>query len=114
MSITTSAGPFSGTSEGVSPETGGKASGKTGGPAGVEAGVEAGGTGTNLEPSTQGGPEPDGSIRFQDSVVLSKGEVFGACQALADADRLLLKSGAKSEASALGDLFELLEARLSH
>jgi hypothetical protein len=110
MSITTSAGPFSGTSEGVSPETGGKASGKTGGPAGVE----AGGTGTNLEPSTQRGPEPDGSIRFQDSVVLSKGEVFGACQALADADRLLLKSGAKSEASALGDLFELLEARLSH
>ena len=49
-----------------------------------------------------------------DSVVLSKGEVFGACQALADADRLLLRSGGKSEASALGDLFELLEARLSH
>jgi hypothetical protein len=94
MTITTSAGPVSETTEGVSPETGGKA--------------------TSLEPSTQGSPEPpDGSIRFQDSVVLSKGEVFGACQALADADRFLLRSGAKSEASALGDLFELLEARLS-
>ncbi|HEX4217420.1 MAG TPA: hypothetical protein VHZ02_03570 [Acidimicrobiales bacterium] len=126
MSITTSAGPSSGTIEGVSPETGGKtgarAAGKTGARAGGKTGARAGGktagtaghTGTNLEPSTHGGPEPDGSIRFQDSVVLSKGEVFGACQALADADRLLLRSGAKSEASALGDLFELLEARLSH
>lgn len=56
---------------------------------------------------------PD-AVRFQDSVVLSKGEVFGACQALADADRLLLKAGGKSEASALGDLFDLLEARLVH
>jgi hypothetical protein len=55
-----------------------------------------------------------GPISFEDSVVLSKGEVFGACQALADADRSLLRSGGKSEASALGDLFELLEARLSH
>jgi hypothetical protein len=53
-------------------------------------------------------------VRFEDSVVLSKGEVFGACQALADADRLLVRRGGKSEASALGDLFELLEARLVH
>jgi hypothetical protein len=53
-------------------------------------------------------------VRFAESVVLSKGEVFGACQALADADRLLLRNGGTSEASALGDLFELLEARLAH
>jgi hypothetical protein len=53
-------------------------------------------------------------VRFAESVVLSKGEVFGACQALADADRLLVRNGGKSEASALGDLFELLEARLAH
>ena len=59
-------------------------------------------------------PAGTDAVRFQDSVVLSKGEVFGACQALADADRLLLKGGGKSEASALGDLFDLLEARLVH
>ena len=53
-------------------------------------------------------------VRFQDSVSLSKGEVFGACQALADADRLLVRTGGRSEASALGDLFELLESRLTH
>lgn len=71
---------------------------------------------TNTDAGEQGSPEPPGAelVRFGDSVVLSKGEVFGACQALADADRLLLRGGGKSEASALGDLFELLEARLAH
>jgi hypothetical protein len=59
-------------------------------------------------------PAGTDAVRFQDSVVLSKGEVFGACQALADADRLLLKGGGKSEALALGDLFDLLESRLVH
>ena len=59
-------------------------------------------------------PHCTDAVRFQDSVVLSKGEVFGACQALADADRLLLKGGGRREASALGDLFDLLEARLVH
>jgi hypothetical protein len=52
-------------------------------------------------------------IRFAPSVSLSKAEAFGACQALADADRVLLKSGLISEATALGDLFELLEQRLA-
>ncbi len=82
--------------------------------------TEATSTNATVEPNTdageQGSPEPPGAepVRFGDSVVLSKGEVFGACQALADADRLLLRGGGKSEASALGDLFELLEARLAH
>jgi hypothetical protein len=52
-------------------------------------------------------------IRFAPSVLLSKAEAFGACQALADADRVLLRSGRTSEATALGDLFELLEQRLA-
>lgn len=44
---------------------------------------------------------------------LSKTEVFAACQVLADADRLLLRSGALREAEALADLFELFEERLA-
>ena len=43
---------------------------------------------------------------------LTKGEVFSACQALADADRCLVRAGRPREAGALGDLFELLEARM--
>lgn len=66
---------------------------------------------------TSGAPRPDFTaddrIRFAPSVSLTKAEAFGACQALADADRILLKSGRISEATALGDLFELLEQRLA-
>ncbi len=51
--------------------------------------------------------------RFSSSVHLTKGEVFTACQALADADRVLVRSGLVEEAHALGDLFELFEERLS-
>lgn len=43
---------------------------------------------------------------------LTKVEVFSACQALADADRCLVRAGRTREAGALGDLFELLEARM--
>jgi hypothetical protein len=46
-------------------------------------------------------------------VRLTKGEVFEACQALADADRVLLRVGGVNEAAALGDLFELFEERLA-
>jgi hypothetical protein len=46
-------------------------------------------------------------------VHLTKREVFTACQALADADRVLVRSGLVEEAHALGDLFELFEERLS-
>jgi hypothetical protein len=53
--------------------------------------------------------------RFGAGVWLTKFEVFAACQALADADRVLARSGRGRgrEASALGDLFELFEDRLS-
>ena len=51
--------------------------------------------------------------RFDAGVWLTKLEVFAACQALADADRVLARSGRGCEARALGDLFELFEDRLS-
>ena len=50
--------------------------------------------------------------RFPASVRLTKGEVFSACQALADADRCLVRTGRLGEADALGDLFLLFEERL--
>ncbi|HWD52367.1 MAG TPA: hypothetical protein VG412_08205 [Acidimicrobiales bacterium] len=75
---------------------------------------------TATQPSTRppGGGQAGGGaagdrIRFAPSVSLTKAEAFGACQALADADRVLLKSGLTTEATALGDLFELLEQRLA-
>jgi hypothetical protein len=46
-------------------------------------------------------------------VHLTKQEVFGACQALADADPVLVAAGRVDQARALGDLFELLEDRLT-
>ncbi len=52
-------------------------------------------------------------VRFVPVVGLSKEEVFAACQALADADRHLVRAGHHAEADALGDLFERLEARLT-
>jgi hypothetical protein len=60
-------------------------------------------------------PDPSGAptVRFAGAVRLTKDEVFGACQALADADRHLVRAGHHAEADALGDLFELLEGRLT-
>jgi hypothetical protein len=46
-------------------------------------------------------------------VYLTKQEVFAACQALADADRVLVAAGTIHQARALGDLFELLEDRMT-
>jgi len=46
-------------------------------------------------------------------VHLTKREAFEACQTLADADRVLVAAGATAEAGALGDLFELLEDRMT-
>ena len=51
-------------------------------------------------------------VRFSATVLLTKAEVFAACQALADADRELHRRGASECSAALGDLFELLERRL--
>ncbi len=53
------------------------------------------------------------AARFAAGVWFTKAEVFSACQVLADADRRLIRSGSTDEARALGDLFELLEDRLS-
>ncbi len=52
-------------------------------------------------------------VRFGEAVVLSKGEVFAACQALADADRVLGGAGRDAERSGLAELFELLERRIA-
>jgi hypothetical protein len=52
-------------------------------------------------------------VCFGSSVRLTAPEVFDACQALADADRFLVRAGRLAEAGALGDLFELLEDRLT-
>lgn len=56
------------------------------------------------------GPVP---ARLLVRVHLTKVEVFEACQALADADPVLVAAGRLDEARALGDLFELLEDRLT-
>lgn len=58
------------------------------------------------------GQGPD-RVRFEEAILLTKGEAFEACQALADADRFLLRAGQPATARALGDLFELLEQRLT-
>jgi hypothetical protein len=50
---------------------------------------------------------------FRQGVYLTKREVFEACQALADADRVLVAVGTTDESGALGDLFELLEDRMT-
>ena len=55
---------------------------------------------------------PANRARICDCVQLSKAEAFDACQVLADADRCLAQAGRPSEAAALADLFELIEARL--
>jgi hypothetical protein len=56
------------------------------------------------------GPVPAG---FLVRAHLTKVEVFEACQALADADPVLVAAGRLDEARALGDLFELLEDRMT-
>jgi hypothetical protein len=56
---------------------------------------------------------PADPVHFGSSIRLTKREAFEACQVLADADRFLLSAGRIAEASALGDLFELFEERLT-
>ncbi len=56
---------------------------------------------------------PADPVHFGSSIRLTKGEAFEACQVLADADRFLLRAGRIAEASALGDLFDLFEERLT-
>ena len=68
--------------------------------AGPDPGFHAG-PGSRLDP-----------VHFVTRVVLSKEEVFGACQALADAGRVLVRVGGTAESDSLCSLFELLEERL--
>jgi hypothetical protein len=51
-------------------------------------------------------------VTFSKAVVLSKREAFEACEACADAERALLRTGRAAEAGRLAALFELIEARL--
>jgi hypothetical protein len=51
-------------------------------------------------------------VHFGPEVVLTKEEAFGACQALADAGRVLVRSGGSAEADLLCSLFSLIEERL--
>ena len=60
-----------------------------------------------------GTARPPQRVRFGEAVVLTKLEVFAACQALADADRALRGSGRDVERSGLAELFSLLERRLA-
>ena len=55
--------------------------------------------------------EPE-RVRFASAVVLSKRDAFGACQACADAERALLRSGHAAEAAGVAALLELIEGRL--
>jgi len=59
-------------------------------------------------------PDPRGlaPVHFGLRVVLTKEEAFGACQALADAGRELVRSGRTAEADTLCSLFSLLEERM--
>jgi hypothetical protein len=53
------------------------------------------------------------SVSFAPRVVLTKIEVFEACEWLAAAQRLLLEHGHDEEAGWLGTLFEGLEDRVA-
>jgi hypothetical protein len=64
-------------------------------------------------PITSGPTAGAPAVRFGATVRLTKQEAFDACQVLADADRFLVRAGRLAEASALGDLFELFEERLT-
>jgi hypothetical protein len=47
-----------------------------------------------------------------ETVRLTKAEAFDACQLLADADGCLVRAGYPEEATALAELFDLIESRL--
>jgi len=51
-------------------------------------------------------------VRFSAIVILSKREAFDVCQACAEAERALIRSGREVEAARFASLFELIEARL--
>jgi hypothetical protein len=52
-------------------------------------------------------------VRFASLLVLSKREAFELCEACAEAERALLRSGRAAEAARMAALFELAEGRLA-
>ena len=52
-------------------------------------------------------------VRFASVLVLSKREAFELCEACAEAERALLRSGKAAEAARMAALFELAEGRLA-
>jgi hypothetical protein len=52
------------------------------------------------------------TVRFASAVVLTKREVFEACEVCADVERALLRAGRAVEAARAAALFELFESRL--
>jgi hypothetical protein len=51
-------------------------------------------------------------VRFSPVVLLSKREAFDVCQACAEAERALIRSGRGAEAARFASLFDLIESRL--
>jgi hypothetical protein len=51
-------------------------------------------------------------VRFASVLVFSKREAFELCEACADAERALLRSGRAAEAARMAALFELVEGRI--
>lgn len=49
---------------------------------------------------------------FSTTVVFTKREAFACCEAMATAERVLVRSGHHHEAALIAAAFELLEARL--
>lgn len=52
------------------------------------------------------------TVRFANSVVLTKREAFEACEVCAEVERALLRAGRAVEAARAAALFELFENRL--
>ncbi|HUC35970.1 MAG TPA: hypothetical protein VMR97_02480 [Acidimicrobiales bacterium] len=57
--------------------------------------------------------EEEQPVRFASVLVFNKREAFDLCEACAEAERALLRSGRVSEAARMAALFELAEGRLA-
>ncbi|HXX91810.1 MAG TPA: hypothetical protein VEI83_16455 [Acidimicrobiales bacterium] len=51
-------------------------------------------------------------VKFAPVIVLSKREAFELCEAVAEAERAMLRSGNAAGAARLATIFELVEGRL--
>jgi len=64
------------------------------------------------DPAPVAGAPGRTSVRFATVLVLSKRDAFELCEACADAERALLRTGHAAEAARMAALFELVEGRL--